>query len=139
MPRKDVFHDSVRIALEKEGWNITHDPLYLEWEDATYMPDLGAERLIAANKGIEKIAVEIKTFLGDVSQQDFYETLGQFDNYCIALSEIDPDRKLILAIPVLANETFFKRSFVKRIIEIKKIELLIYNTDNQTIEKWIKH
>lgn len=51
MPRKDVFHDSVKIALEKENWVITHDPLYLEWEDAIYMPDLGAERIIAANNG----------------------------------------------------------------------------------------
>ncbi len=24
---KDRFHDVVKIALEKEGWKITHDPL----------------------------------------------------------------------------------------------------------------
>jgi hypothetical protein len=23
---KDLFHDVVRRALEKEGWTITHDP-----------------------------------------------------------------------------------------------------------------
>lgn len=23
---KDIFHDAVRSALEKEGWNITADP-----------------------------------------------------------------------------------------------------------------
>ena len=137
MPRKDIFHDVVRVALEKDGWIITHDPLYFEWEDAIYYPDLGAEKIIAAAKGSEKIAVEIKTFLGQVSQQEFYEALGQFDNYAIALSEIEPDRMLVLAIPTLAYETFFQRQFVKRIIEIKKITLLIYDIGNQIVEKWI--
>jgi hypothetical protein len=139
MPKKDIFHNTVRIALEKDGWEVTHDPLYFEWEDATYYPDLGAEKVIAASKGIEKIAVEIKTFLGQVSQQEFYEALGQFDNYAIALSDVEPERKLVLAIPIAAYETFFQRQFVKRIIEVKKISLLIYNTDNQTITQWINH
>jgi hypothetical protein len=75
--------------------------------------------------------------LGQVSQQEFYEALGQFDNYHIALSEIDPERKLILAVPITAYETFFQRQFVKRIIEIKQISLLVYNADNQTITQWI--
>jgi hypothetical protein len=26
MPAKDIFHDAVRIGLEKEGWVITDDP-----------------------------------------------------------------------------------------------------------------
>lgn len=24
---KDIFHDTVKIALQNEGWQITHDPL----------------------------------------------------------------------------------------------------------------
>ncbi|WP_375341232.1 element excision factor XisH family protein [Plectonema radiosum] len=29
MPAKDIFHEVVKSALEKEGWRITHDPLFL--------------------------------------------------------------------------------------------------------------
>jgi hypothetical protein len=29
MSAKDKFHDIVRLALEKDGWNITNDPLYM--------------------------------------------------------------------------------------------------------------
>ena len=29
MPAKDIFHDVVRLALEKDGWTITDDPLTL--------------------------------------------------------------------------------------------------------------
>ena len=29
MPRKDTFHETVKIALEKEQWLITDDPLFI--------------------------------------------------------------------------------------------------------------
>jgi len=50
MPAKDIFHESVRNALEKDGWNITHDPLHLKVDDIEFFIDLGAERLFAAQK-----------------------------------------------------------------------------------------
>ena len=138
MPRKDLYHETVKIALEKDGWTVTHDPLYLEWDEAIYFPDLGAERVIAATKGTEKIAVEIKTFLGQVLQQDFYEALGQFDNYFYALAELEPDRNLVLAIPEKAYKEFFQKVYVQKVIKKKSIELLVYNIENQTIAQWIK-
>ncbi len=36
MSAKDIFHESVRIAIEKDGWNITHDPLYLKVKDVEF-------------------------------------------------------------------------------------------------------
>ena len=138
MPRKDLYHDIVRIALETEGWLITNDPLRFEWRGATYMPDLGAERVLAAERGTEKIAVEIKTFMGNVLQHEFYEALGQYDSYSLALAEIDPEREVILAIPLNAYKDFFQREYVQTIIKAKNVKLLIYNIDNQTIEEWIK-
>jgi hypothetical protein len=61
---KDLFHDAVRRGLEKDQWIVTDDPLELEWEEVTVKIDLAAERLIAAERGEEKIAVEIKSFIG---------------------------------------------------------------------------
>ncbi|MCW3094394.1 MAG: XisH protein [Chthonomonadaceae bacterium] len=31
MPRKDHIHSAVKNALIKEGWTITHDPLFIEY------------------------------------------------------------------------------------------------------------
>lgn len=31
MPAKDKFHEAVKIGLEREGWTITADPLYIEF------------------------------------------------------------------------------------------------------------
>ena len=58
-----LFHEIVKNALIKEGWTITHDPLHLRWENKDLFVDLGAERLIAAELGSRKIAVEIESFL----------------------------------------------------------------------------
>lgn len=59
MPRKDLFHDLVKQALINDGWTVTHDPLFIKWKGAEYFPDLGAEKVIAAEKGLEKVAIEI--------------------------------------------------------------------------------
>ena len=48
----DFFHKHVRNILVKEGWIITNDPLTLQLEGRKVYVDLGAERIIAAEKGI---------------------------------------------------------------------------------------
>lgn len=62
---KDIFHEAVKTALEKEGWLITHDPYVINIP--AFRPkqeiDLGAERMIAAQRDVEKIAVEVKSFI----------------------------------------------------------------------------
>ncbi|MBD2518264.1 hypothetical protein H6G93_25475 [Nostoc sp. FACHB-973] len=45
MPAKDLFHNVVRYALEKEGWTITHDPLHLRVGKIDMYIDLGAEQV----------------------------------------------------------------------------------------------
>jgi CRISPR/Cas system-associated exonuclease Cas4 (RecB family) len=107
MSARDLFHQAVRNALEKEEWVITDDPLEIELEEVTLKIDLGAERLIAAEKAGEKIAVEIKTFASNSPVSDFHTALGQFLNYQIALEENDSERLLYLAVPVDAIEKFF--------------------------------
>jgi hypothetical protein len=50
MPAKDRFHQAVRHALEQEGWIVTHDPLHIELPDIEVYIDLGADRLLAAER-----------------------------------------------------------------------------------------
>ena len=59
---RDLYHEVVKKALINEHWAITHDPLSFKIGNTQVQIDLGAERLIAAERGNEKIAVEIKTF-----------------------------------------------------------------------------
>ena len=64
MPARDRYHDRVKNALIKNGWTITDDPLHIKWGKKDRYVDLGAEQLLAAEKGKRKIAVEVKGFLG---------------------------------------------------------------------------
>lgn len=80
MPAKDIFHEAVRIGLEKEGWVITDDPLRIEVGDVEMYIDLGAEQVVAAEREGEKIAVEIKSFIGTSNIFQFHQAIGQFFN-----------------------------------------------------------
>ncbi|MFN4254686.1 MAG: element excision factor XisH family protein [Saprospiraceae bacterium] len=33
---RDIFHQEVREALEKDGWTITHDPVPIEEQVTTH-------------------------------------------------------------------------------------------------------
>ena len=50
MPAKDIFHNTVKNALQKDGWTITHEPLSIRFGKVELYVDLGAEKLIAAQK-----------------------------------------------------------------------------------------
>ncbi len=63
MPAYDMYHDTVKRALIKDGWTITHDPYHLRWGLKDLYVDLGLEHLLAATQGPRKIAVEIKRLL----------------------------------------------------------------------------
>lgn len=78
MSAKDIYHNVVKTALEKDGWNITADPLIMKFGEVDLFIDLGAEKVISAEKNGEKIAVEIKSFAGTSLVSEFHSALGQF-------------------------------------------------------------
>ena len=47
---RDAYHDIVITALQKDGWFITHDPFIIPAGKKEIQIDLGAERLVAAQK-----------------------------------------------------------------------------------------
>ncbi len=138
MPAKDIFHDAVRNALEKDGWLITEDPIYLDYGGVEIYIDLGAEKLIAAEREGEKIAVEIKSFIGSSAISQFHTALGQFINYRTALSLKQPERELYLAVPSISYETFFKLELVQIVTQAQNLKLLIYEPEQEVIKQWIK-
>ena len=138
MSRKDLYHYTIRTALEKDGWLITDDPLDLTIGEVELLADLGAERVIAAERDNQKIAVEIKSFVGQSPVSEFHKALGQYENYRLSLEELEPDRILWLAIPSLAWNDFFQRPFIQKAIQRHHIELIIFDPENETILQWIK-
>lgn len=138
MPVRDYYHEIVRQALTKDGWQITHDPyrLKLSRKKNLYI-DLGAERLIAAEKNFQKIAVEIKSFRGASEMKDLEEAVGQFVLYDRLLTRYEPDRKLYLAVSENVRKSIFEEEAGQVMIEDKIVRLLTFDATREEIVRWL--
>jgi len=137
MPARDLYHDAVKNALVKDGWTITHDPFIVEIEGDRLYIDLGAERVIAAEKGTRKIAVEIKTFGGPSPMADMERALGQYVLYRIFLKRTDPERELYLAVPEDVLEDLFQRVAGRGFLEDEDGKVFGVDNTNEEIKKWL--
>ena len=135
---KDFFHNAVRHALEKDGWFITHDPLFISFGGVEMFINIGAEQVLGAERNGEKIAVEVKSFVGLSATTEFNSALGQFLKYQLALEEEQPDRTLYLAIPVDTYRSFFSLELPRRLVERYQVRLIVYNPKKEEIFKWQK-
>ena len=136
MSAKDAYHNTVKAALQKEGWVITHDPLVLELSSGRLEIDLGAERLIAAQRDDAQIAVEIKSFLAPSLISEFHKALGQFLNYRVALRLKEPNRVLFLAVPVKVYRNFFSGELAQLSIAEYNVKLLVFDPEQEEIVTW---
>ena len=100
--------------------------------------DLGAEQQpIAAEKDGEKIAVEIKSFLGNSDINEFEKALGQYLLYGAILMEKEPERRLYLAVPETAYDGLFSRPVVNRLVKSLKIRFILFDEVEGRITQWI--
>ncbi len=136
MAAKDRFHDAVKQALQKEEWVITADPLILKIDKVKFEIDLAAEKVFAAEKAGQKIAVEIKSFLNTSAVTDFHSALGQFLNYRLGLQMNEPDRTLYLAIPLDIFESFFQERFTQEAVRHYQVKLIVYEPIQEVIIEW---
>ena len=138
MPARDIYHDQIRSALEKDGWKITHDPYRIKLSRGKNLfIDLGAERLIAAQRNEEAIAVEIKSFRSASDIQDLEDALGQFILYRQLLKRYDPSRKLYLAVPDNVRISVFEEEAGQILIEDGLIQIISVDIASETIVSWI--
>lgn len=136
---RDLFHQIVRNALERDGWTITHDPLRLRYGVVDIYIDLAAETTIAAEKAERKIAVEVKSFAGGSAISEFHTALGQFLNYRIALEvSEEAERTLYLAVPRDVYQSFLQFEPAKTVLDRYQVRLLVYNANSEAIEQWIE-
>ncbi len=135
---RDKTHQFFRETLEKEGWNITDDSLFIKMGTIPIHIDLGAEKIIGAEKNNEKIAVEIKTFGSSSFITAMYEAVGKFIIYRKALAVLRPDRLFYLAIPDDIYTRIQREPIIKDVFIEENIKLILYKTDIQEIASWIK-
>ncbi len=137
MARRDIFHGAVRRALEKDGWTITHDPFNLSFRKRDLFIDLGAERLINAEKGLQKIVVEVKSFVGRSAVRDLQRAVGQYAIYQRMLRKAGFSRKLYLAVPREAFANIFQDDLGELLLEDGFMHVIVFDKDKEEIIQWI--
>jgi len=137
MPAKDIYHDTVKNALIKDGWTITADPLILSIGKKDLFIDLGAEKLIGATKNNQKIAVEVKSFIGASQVNDLEKALGQYILYNEILLDKKENKTLYLALKSSSFEEIFEEPIGKVLLKRKVLKLLVFEEKKEEILKWI--
>jgi hypothetical protein len=138
MPAKDIYHDNCKNALIRDDWIITHDPLRIQWGTRDMYIDLGAEQLMAAERGGRKIAVEVKSFVGSSEIEDLKLALGQYVLYRNVLGQIESDRDLYLAIRRPIFRELFEEPIGQLLIENEKLKLIVFDAVTEAIVKWVE-
>lgn len=136
MPARDIYHSVVRNALTKDGWTITHDPYTLSFGQKDVFVDLGAERPLAAERGGERIAVEVKTFLGPSDMRDFEVALGQYALYRSLMARLEPDRRLFLAVPRAVFDGILSEPIARPALEDYRVSILVFDVAEESIVRW---
>jgi len=138
MPAKDIFHDTVKAALQKDGWIVIRENfrVQVDEEGLAMFIDMTAEKLISVEKEGRKIAVEVKSFQDRSDFYQFHAALGQFLNCRSALRELMPDFIVYLAVPLETYDELFRLRFIQRRVEEYDIKLIIFRPDLEEIVLW---
>ncbi|CDM92343.1 MULTISPECIES: element excision factor XisH family protein [Limnospira] len=137
MPAKDIYHNCVKIALLKDGWTITDDPLSLKVGQKDIFIDLAAEKLLVAEKQGVKIAVEVKSFVGKSEIEDLKNALGQYYLYDKILKYLNSDKNLYLAIRKAVFQRLSAETIGQIILSDQNLKLIVFDPNLEEITRWI--
>lgn len=136
MPAADLIHAAVKNALVKDGWTITHDPYTIVYEGLRLFADLAADRVIAAERGPDRIVVEVKSFVGRSLIEDLERALGQYALYLGLLEVSAPERKLYLAISQEADTALFRQPAIQLIAARYGLAVIVVDVPAEEIVRW---
>ena len=134
---RDLFHDIVKKALIKDGWTITHDPFTLHSrKEGGLSTDIGAEKVILAENGLTKIAVEVKSFIHISILHEFLKASGQYMSYSKIIQKNEPMRFLYVAMPTFVYYRLIKYDWVVEVMTDLNMKIILYSSEKEIIEEW---
>jgi hypothetical protein len=98
--------------------------------------DLGAKRLLVAERAEQKIAVEVKSFISDSEMQAFRDAVGQFAIYRSVLRRTNPDYMLYLAVRNVTYVSLFEEPIEQFLIEDEGLKLVVFDAEEEVILQW---
>lgn len=137
MPALDKCHDQIVRALQKAGWQILPNALYLKTERIRSFIDIQAQR---GNNGQLKqiIVVEAKCF-SDIRTQttDLYNAIGQYLVYRHLIAQQGLPYTLYLAVPTHAYRGVFA-DIGMGVVSETNVKMIVVDLESEIIERWIE-
>ena len=143
MPQKDESHQIVKEALIRDGWDITDDPYVISYGERFLFVDLAASasnqgQFIGAQRKDQLIAVEIKEFRGKSAVNDLEQAIGQYTLYQLLLKQVDPKRRVFLAISDIVYDEVFSEPIGELVINQLPMDLIVIDVKTKEVKKWIR-
>ena len=138
MPKKDIYHNSFKNALIKDGWTILADPYTVEYENDNLYADLLAQKNLLPQQQKRIIVVEIKSFINPSPMNDFQNALGQYLLYRDFLEFSNRNYELYLAVRSAVFNSFFQRKSIQPVIKRHQLNFIVFNDKKEEITSWIK-
>ena len=137
MPQQDHLHNSVKKALQRDGWKITGEQVYLVAGLRGVWIDLQAEYVNEDNFK-QVVLIEIKSFADKNSiMNQVHVAVGQYSVYRIILEKLQIETDLYLAISQAAYAIIWSEPPGTWSAERLGIKLLIIDEFTESIVQWI--
>lgn len=132
---RDLIHDAIKHALQRNGWKIVADPFRIVYAEFVLLADLAANPPDQVER--RKLIVEVKSFAGRSFVKELQQALGQYVMYrdFIELNHLDYD--LYLAISEIGYNDLFSQQAARVIIQRHQVSLLVVNIEREEIVRWI--
>ncbi|MGV0027427.1 element excision factor XisH family protein [Phormidesmis priestleyi] len=130
--KRSRFLLPLEIALAKDKW-INIQSLTLDYAGTDLNLDIIADKLISAEQGNLKIAVEVKSFGNPSVTYDFHQAVGQYLHYRMALSYLRIERTPYLAIPEAIYTNYLTQPFFQDSLALHRVNLVTIDPSRQEI------
>ena len=92
---------------------------------------------IGAERGSERIAVEISSFVADSPVRDLQEVVGQFVIYRALLAKTEPDRSLFLAVSTRVYDSILSEPIGQLVAAEVGWRVMVFDPTKQEVVRWI--
>jgi len=134
VPAKDRYHDAVKRALVKAGWEIIRDQYPIRIGDKRIWIDFSAEEA----DGSTAAFFEVKDFHNSQSVQLLRDAVGQYVLYRAAMRHAKLGAyPLFLAVPQLVFDEMLSCPVGRLVIEDVEMNLLIFDPIKESIAQWL--
>lgn len=139
MPRKDAYHDIVKAALVRDGWQITDDPFLIGFRGTVLFADLGAEKTMGFQRRRRKIGIEVKVLNEPARFAKFECAVGQYVVYRRLMMSLQLQRDLYLAVSLNVFTNFVQKKPAEMgVVTGERIHLLVFDPRKKEVIRWIK-